>query len=535
VFVSLLNTASATPNKYSTYLGGTNSDFGVGIAADTLGNAYVTGLANSTNFPTTQGALIESNTNANGTGFVAKISPGGNGLADLLYSSYFGGNGSGGINDVGNGIAVSTTFNAYITGMAGSSNLPVTTPVVQNKLNSAVSNAFVANLPLVAAVSVTPTSLNFGTQLVGTPTAAQDVTLTNNTSSSISLTLPATTTGTNPADFAVSGGTTPCTASLASGSSCTVAVTFTPSLAAAESAVLNIVYTYNTVTQTIKVPLTGTGSNTIAAISFSPTSLTFGGQLLTTTSAGQNLVISNTSTTTALNISAIAASKDFNIASNSCGSTPITIAPAGTPCTLSITFAPSGSTTPGADTGTIMVTDNANGSPQSVPLTGTAWDFSVSAPSSVSVAKGAMGTFPVTITGLGGFTGSVSFTCTPGSTLVTTCAVPATNAAAAPGATATATLTASSFVVAPQSMKFPPAATMRGVFFVMLVISLLFMIPSTSRFRARMGMLGAMMVFIVVAGCNGGGGPKPKTSTVVITPSSGGVTKPAITVNVNIT
>jgi hypothetical protein len=182
-----------------------------------------------------------------------------------------------------------------------------------------------------------------------------------------------------------------------------------------------------------------------------------------------------------------------------------------------------------------MVTDNANGSPQSVPLTGTAWDFSVSAPSSVSVAKGAMGTFPVTITGLGGFTGSVSFTCTPGSTLVTTCAVPATNAAAAPGATATATLTASSFVVAPQSMKFPPAAMMRGVFFVMLVISLLFMIPSTSRFRARMGMLGAMMVFIVVAGCNGGGGPKPKTSTVVITPSSGGVTKPAITVNVSIT
>ena len=423
VFVSLLNTTGATPNKYSTFLGGTNGDFGVGVAADTLGNAYVTGLTNSANFPITQGALIETDTNANGTGFVAKINPGGNGLADLLYSSYFGGNGSGGIDDIGNGIAVSTIFNAYITGMAGSSNLPVSATAFQKTLNSAVSNAFVAGLPLVA----------------------------------------------------------------------------------------------------------------IGAISFSPTSLTFGGQLLTTTSMGQNLVISNTSTISALNISAITASKDFNIASNSCGNAPITIAPAGTPCTLSITFAPSGSTTPGADPGTIMVTDNANGSPQSVALTGTAWDFSVSAPSSVSVAKGAMGTFPVTITGLGGFTGAVSFTCTPGSTLVTSCAVPTTNAAAAPGATATATLTASSFVVAPQSMKLPPAATMREVFLVMLVISLLFMIPSTSRFRARMGMLGAVMVFIVVAGCNGGGGPKPKTSTVVITPSSGGVTKPAITVTVNIT
>ena len=45
VFVSLLNTTTATPNQYSTYLGGTNGDAGLGIAADTLGNAYVTGSA----------------------------------------------------------------------------------------------------------------------------------------------------------------------------------------------------------------------------------------------------------------------------------------------------------------------------------------------------------------------------------------------------------------------------------------------------------------------------------------------------------
>jgi hypothetical protein len=70
---------------------------------------------------------------------------------------------------------------------------------------------------------------------------------------------------------------------------------------------------------------------------------------------------------------------------------------------------------------------------------------------------------------------------------------------------------------------------------VMVIISFLVMIPSTRRFRGRMGLIGAMLVFIVMAGCNGGSGPKPKTSTVVITPSSGGVTKPAITVTVNIT
>ncbi len=528
VFVSLLNTTSATPNKYSTYLGGTNSDFGVGIAADTLGNAYVTGLANSTNFPITQGALIETNTNANGTGFVAKVNPGGNGLADLLYSSYFGGNGSGGTNDIGNGIAVSTTFNAYFTGMAGSSNLPVTTGVVQNKLNSAVSNAFVADLPLVAAISVSPTSINFGTQLVGTPTAAQFVMLTNNTSSTVTLTQPATIGGTNPADFAPASGT--CTTSLAAGASCTVGATFTPAAVASYSATLNVAYTYNTLAQTAQVALTGTGSNTVAAITFNPTSLTFAGQLLTTTSSAMPVGVKNTGTTP-LTITKVATGTSAFTETDNCVTT---IAPAGT-CTIMVTFAPSSSPAPGTVTDTLSVTDNANGSPQSVPLTGTAWDFSVSAPSGIQVAKGAMGMFPVTITGLGGFTGSVSFTCTPGSTLVTACAVPTTNAAAAPGATATATLTAASFVVPPQSMKLPPAATMREVFLVMLVISLLFMIPSARRFRARMGMVGAMLVFIVVAGCNGGGGPKPKTTTLTITPSSGGVTKPAITVTVSIT
>ena len=530
VFVSLLNTTSATPNKYSTYLGGTNGDFGVGIAVDSTGNAYVTGLTNSSNFPITRGALIEANTNGNGTGIVAKINPGGNGLTDLLYSSYFGGNGSGGVNDIGNGVAVSTTFNAYITGMAGSSNLPVTTGVVQNKLNSAVSNAFVADLPLIADISVSPTSLAFGTQLVGTPTAAQFVTLMNNTSSAVTLTLPPTFVGGNASDFTATGGGGTCVASLAAGASCTIGVIFTPSSVGARTVTMNIVDSLDTAAHPIQVALTGTGSNTIAAISFSPTSLTFPGQLLTTTSSAMPVGVKNTGTSPLI-ISKVATGTSAFTETDNCVAT---IAPAGT-CTIMVTFAPSSSTAPGTVTDTLSVTDNANGSPQSVPLTGTAWDFSVSAPSSVTVARGAMGSFPVTITGLGGFTGSVSFTCTPGSTLVTTCAVPATNAAAAPGATATATLTASSFVVAPQSKKLPPAATMREVFLVMLVISLLFMIRSTRRFRGRMGMAGAMLVFIVVAGCNGGGGPKPKTSTVVITPSSGGVTKPAITVTVNIT
>jgi hypothetical protein len=534
VFVSLLNTTSATPNKYSTFLGGDNSDFGESIAADTTGNAYVTGFANSTDFPVTQGALIQSSGNLNGTGFVAKINPGGNGQADLVYSSYFGGNGSGGINDISNGIAVSTALNAYITGMAGSSNLPVTTPVFQNKLNSAVSNAFVADLTLAPTISASPTSLPFGTQLVGATTSPMLVTLTNNTSSAITLTIPATITGTNPADFAESAGT--CTTTLAAGSTCTIGATFTPAAALAYSATLKISYTFSGIAGTsLQIPLTGTGSTSISEIGFSPASLTFPGQLLTTTSAGQTLTVSNPSTANALTITAITASTDYTIASNSCGALPITIAasPGGTPCMLSITFNPSATSAPGVDNGTIMFTDNASGSPQSFTLTGTAWDFSVTA-GSASVAKGAMGTFPVTITGLGGFTGAVAFTCTPGSSLVSACAVPTTNAAAAPGAMVNGTLTAASFIVAPDSMKVPPTATPQQLVLVMLAIALLFMIPATRRLRTRLGMAGAMLVFIMVAGCTGNR-PKTKTTTLTVTPSSVGVTKPAITVTVTIT
>ncbi|MGA8023808.1 MAG: SBBP repeat-containing protein [Candidatus Acidiferrales bacterium] len=534
VFVSLLNTTSTTPNKYSTFLGGTNSDFGESIAADTTGNAYVTGFANSTDYPVTQGALIQTSGNLNGTGFVAKINPGGNGQADLVYSSYFGGNGSGGINDISNGIALSSALNAYITGMAGSSNLPVTSGVLQNTLKSAVSNAFVADLTLAPTISASPTSLPFGTQLVGATTAPMLVSLTNNTSSAITLTIPATITGTNPADFAESPGT--CTTSLAAGGTCTIGATFTPAAAQAYSATLKISYVFSGITGTsLQIPLTGTGSTTIAEIGFSPTSLTFPGQLLTTTSAGQTLTVSNPSTANALTITAITASTDYTIASNSCGAVPVTIAasPGGTPCMLSITFNPSATSAPGADNGTIMFTDNASGSPQSFTLNGTAWDFSVTA-GSASVAKGAMGTFPVTITGLGGFTGAVSFTCTPGSSLVTACAVPTTSAAAAPGAMVNGTLTAASFIVAPESIKVPPTATPQQLFLVMLAIALMFMIPATRRLRTRLGMAGAMLVFIMVAGCTGNR-PKPKTTTLTVTPSSGGVTKPAITVSVTIT
>src|SRR5437879_4297575 len=93
---------------YSTYLGGSNSDGGSGIAVDAAGNAYVTGNANSTNFPTTTGAFRNGLVGF-ADAFVTKLDPTG---STLLYSTYLGGSN---FNDA-TGIAVDAAGNAYDTG-----------------------------------------------------------------------------------------------------------------------------------------------------------------------------------------------------------------------------------------------------------------------------------------------------------------------------------------------------------------------------------------------------------------------------------
>jgi hypothetical protein len=147
-FVTKLNPTGSTL-VYSTYLGGSGDDFGGGIAVDADGNAYVTGATGSTNFPTTSGAFQPAF--AGGTGrlfcchapidaFVTKLNPTG---SALVYSTYLGGSGD----DSGNGIAVDTLGNAYLTGDTGSTNFPTTSGAFRSantSTSSTTSDAFVA-------------------------------------------------------------------------------------------------------------------------------------------------------------------------------------------------------------------------------------------------------------------------------------------------------------------------------------------------------------------------------------------------------
>jgi Beta-propeller repeat len=135
-FVSKLN-STGSALLYSTYLGGSNYDVGSGIALDTSGNAYVTGFTRSSDFPTTAGAL-QTSYGGGYDAFVSKLNSTG---SALLYSTYLGGSSD----DVGYGIALDSSGNAYVTGYSGSSDFP-TSPGAFQTILGGLDNVFVSKL-----------------------------------------------------------------------------------------------------------------------------------------------------------------------------------------------------------------------------------------------------------------------------------------------------------------------------------------------------------------------------------------------------
>ncbi len=133
---------------YSTYLGDVTT-FGVGIAVDVAGNAYVTGYT-STNFPTAN--PLQSNNAGNTDAFVTKLNATGTGL---IYSTYLGGSKQ----DQGNGIGLDAAGNAYLTGFSYSPDFPTRNPV--QATNRGQSDAFVTKL------NPTGTALVYSTYLGG--------------------------------------------------------------------------------------------------------------------------------------------------------------------------------------------------------------------------------------------------------------------------------------------------------------------------------------------------------------------------------
>ncbi len=135
-FVAKLD-VTGTALLYSTYLGGSDTDGGAGIAVDAAGSAYVTGSTRSSDYPTTPGAYDTSVTFPSSDVFVTKLNANG---AALLYSTLVGGD----LNDGGSAVAVDTTGSAFVVGAAGS-NFPTTPGAYDTGWNGDV-DGFVSKL-----------------------------------------------------------------------------------------------------------------------------------------------------------------------------------------------------------------------------------------------------------------------------------------------------------------------------------------------------------------------------------------------------
>jgi FG-GAP-like repeat/Abnormal spindle-like microcephaly-assoc'd, ASPM-SPD-2-Hydin len=203
----------------------------------------------------------------------------------------------------------------------------------------------------IPAVTLSTSSLNFGTQLVGR-TSAQAVTLTNTGGAILSITGFAT----SPYFHQQNN----CGSSLAIGASCTINVGFKPLRIGTVAGAITITDNAYSSPQTISV--TGIGSE----VTLLPSSLDFGTQTVGTISPPQIVTLINHASV-ALNIFGVhlTGSEPGAFAqTNTCG----TSVPAQGRCTISVTFAPKKS---GQKTATLNVSDDGGSSPQTVTLSGT--------------------------------------------------------------------------------------------------------------------------------------------------------------------
>jgi hypothetical protein len=267
-------------------------------------------------------------------------------IASIVASSNFAQTNNCGTSlSVGASCTISVTFSPTAAGT-----ITGAVTVTDNAPNSPQTVTLSGTGQLAPVVSLLPATLTFTNTSVGATSAAQNVTLANTGSAAL-----------NISGMAVSGDfaqTNNCGVTVAAGNSCTISITFTPT--ASGNRYGSVTITDNAANSPQNILMAG-NSSSAPAVAFLPTSLTFASQIVNTTSAPQNAVLTNTGGAT-LTITSIIASGDF-AETNSCGPTLAS----GASCTIAVTFTP---TAPGPLAGAVTVTDNAPGSPQTLPLNG---------------------------------------------------------------------------------------------------------------------------------------------------------------------
>ena len=426
--------------EFSTYFGGSaNQPLSCGLstcwpqpdsaisamATDANGNSYVTGYTNTSDFPSTSGAYLTTNTtqmNAN-VGFVSKF----NAVGALQYSTYF--YGSSGLPMSINAIAVDAAGDAYITGPALSDS---TFPVTSNSICDPDSAGWACSYAFVSKFNPTGSTLLYSTFLgLNNSSIPEAIALDTNsdayvlgfTSSNSFNTVngiqsyaggydlllveidPSATTQLFATYLGGSGDEEPAPGGMvvdASGNIYLAGTTSSSDLPVTSGAFQQ---TFGGNTDGFIMKL---GAPPAPVLSLNPLALQFGSQAIGTSSQAQTISLSNTGNGP-LSISAITVSGDFS-QTNNCGNSVA----AGERCTIAVTFTP---TVAGNRTGNLTIQDNASGSTQSIPLSGNGTsvtsDFSIAGSvTSVTVKPGSSATYSLTVTPVGGaFNNAIQLSC----------------------------------------------------------------------------------------------------------------------------
>jgi uncharacterized repeat protein (TIGR03803 family) len=444
-----------------------------------------------------------------GCGTVFELSPNGSGgWAETILYSFQGGADGDEANEPHSGVTFDQSGHLYGTTSAGGGTGCV------NGYGCGV--AFEISREPFAKLA--PASMAFGNETVGITSSPQVATLTNigNLPFNISSIQIG---GANSSDFAQTNN---CPSSLVANSSCTINVTFTPTALGSDSASLVVTDTAPGGTQT--VALTGTGASFMVTIT--PSSVTFPGQYVGTSGLNQNVQLKNNGPGP-LTIGSVVASPSSDFSQLSACGNSLAV---GASCSIGVFFDPS---TSGTRNGTLTITDNAPGSPQVVPLTGTGEDFSMSPTvPNQTVAPGQTASYSLTVMPEGGFKQTVQLSCSGAPTMSTCSVSPA--AATLNGSTAqtvTVTVTtagASAGLVVPGSV--PPSVSAHSLWLPLSgALGLVgFVLPMRKRrFRRRGALFGLTLLCLLAVsmmpGCGGG------------TSSSGGSGTPAGTYNLTVT
>ena len=448
----------------------------------------------------------------------------GDGYLDLVSSDYsasgnvqilaFLGNGNGSfqpsivIESVGGGILSGLVQTGDFNG-DGRSDLAIPWPAENNNISYLRGVQILLNTtPPAPGVTISPSAPTFPIQPVGTSSSPLSVTV-NNTGKGVLTVSGVKFTGKNASDFSQTNNCT----TIQPGANCTIKVVFTPTVGGNAAASLAITDDAVGSPQTVAV----SGTATAPSVTVSPSALTFPAQAIGTSSSPVSVTVNNTSSKAVLTVSAVtitgADASEFK-QTNNC----TTVQP-GANCTIKVIFTPAAAGNPTASLG---ITDNAEGSPQAVALSGTgtaASDFAIGPGSgssdSATIPVGQSASFNLTITPAGSFSGTVSLSCaiTPTVTPAPNCTVPASvnvTQGTAAAVTAKVSTTAAGTSGSTSTATFPPGMP-PITWTIVLLASGLLLVGSRRRIPA-LAIPMIAIVFFGMAAC-GGGGSSNQTAT----------------------